>query len=367
MVLDMINDVRYKGGPSIEEVRGRVKGDTIHKLSSNENPRGPSPMVLAAIRKTAADLNLYAPRDDKSLRASLVDFHGRGLTDDHFTSAAGGVEMLELIARTFLTAGDEVIICPPAFGWYVRSASRQRVNIVSVPLEPEAFSHDIPAILAAVTEKTRLIYICNPHNPTGAMVSAAEMAHLLDYLPAHVLVIADDVYHHFVSRSDYPDSIQYILEERNIIRVESFSKAYGLAGLRLGYALGPPPLIAQIRRQRRPFHASSLTLAAGSAALADQAYVNETVALVQAGREYLYERLEALGVRYWPSQGNFVLIQPAMAEETLNDLLLERGIMIRPTKNNGLPGAFRVTIGLPAANEAFIQALTEILEGAQIL
>lgn len=359
-----MNTITYKGGPSIEEVRQRVKANTLYKLSSNENALGPSPLAVAAIQAASANLHIYPPRDDGRLRSALAEFHGRSLTSDHFVTAVGGVELLHLIARAFLQADDEVIICPPTFGWYVASSQQLGAKPVYVPLKADTFAHDIEGILTAVTPRTRLIYICNPNNPTGATVAAADMQRLLQNLPDHVIVIADEVYYHFVEAEDYPDSIQTVLDEQNVIIIHSFSKSYGLAGLRLGYAIAKPSLIQPIRQQSRPYHQPLLATEGGLAALKDKQHLQQTIELVATGKRYLYEQMTRLGIAYWSSAGNFVLIRPLADPDQFNEQLLERGIMIRPTSSNGLPGCFRVTIGLPAANQAFIAALEDILKGA---
>jgi histidinol-phosphate aminotransferase len=356
-----MGEISYSGGLSVSEVKDMVKAAKIYKLSSNESPLEPSPQVLTAIQETAVSLNEYPARDDGRLRAALADFHGRGLTEQHFAATVGGVELIDLLARIFLMPGDEAIVCPPTFGWYVSTIQRQGAIPVSVPLDAYRFNHDVGAILAAVTERTRLVYICNPHNPTGAMLTAGEMARLVHELPPHVVIIADEVYHHFVQRADYPDSLAHALNGSSVIIIHSFSKAYGLAGLRLGYAIARPDLIQQIVARKRPFHHSSLILAAGIAALQDQEHLYQTVAIVNEGKQYWYQQLAALDVAYWPSEANFVLIRPSGDVEQVYNQLLERGIMTRPTSKSGLPGYLRVTVGLPEANQAFIAALADIL------
>lgn len=354
-------EISYRGGPSLEEARQKAKTDTIHKLSSNENPLGPSAKAVTAMQAAFANLNLYPPRSDGRLCQALAHFHGRALTPNHFVTAVGGVELIELLSRAFLQENDEVIVCPPTFGWYVSTAKRVKAQPVYVPLQADTFAHDIDGILTAVTERTRLIYICNPNNPTGATVSSAQMTQLLQHLPEHVIVVADEVYFHFVQDEDYPDSLQSVLDEQNIIILHTFSKGYGLAGLRLGYAIAKPSLIQQIRSQTRPYHHPLFATEGGIAALRDQDHLQQTITLVNEGKAFFYENFERLGIYYWPSAGNFVLIRPLADATQLNEQLLERGIMIRPTQSSGLPGCFRVTIGLPEANQALIAALENIL------
>ncbi len=356
-----MQNIHYSGGLSIEEVRSQIHSDRIFKMSSNENPLGPSAQVVEAIRKAAPELNIYPPRDDQTLRQALASFHGRGLRPDHFFSAVSGVEVLEMVARALLSPEDEVIVCPPTFGWYLLSARRQGVRVVEVPLGAGSFAHDIDAILQAANERTRLVYLCNPHNPTGVMTSARQMDRLVGNLPEQVTLLADEVYHHFVERPDYPDTLRYVLAERNVLIVHSFSKAYGLAGLRLGYAIARPGLIERLARLRRPFQQSRLALEAGQAALMDQDHIARTVTLVRQGKEFLYQSFDGLGITCWPSEANFILIRSPIDGPALDQALLRRGVLVHPTDANGLPGHFRVTVGLPEANQALVTALEEIL------
>ena len=354
--------ITYQGGLSIDEVRNRSKVTQIHKLSSNENPRGPSPAVVAAIQAVATTLNIYPPRGDESLRQALVETHQRGLTLDHFFCANSGSEVLQSICRAFLQPGDDFLICSPTFGAYVRFAGAQGANAIDSPLRARDFSYDLEAILAAVTPRTRLFFLCNPNNPTGTIMTAADFATLLERLPPHVMVVADQVYEHYVTRPDYPDTIVHVVAEKPVIIVQTFSKGYGLAGLRLGYAIAPPTITAQLRRQVRNFHLSSIALAAGVAALGDQGYMHESARLATAGKEYLYGELERLHVQTWPSEGNFLLIRPDRPAQAVYDGLLARGVMVRPMDTFGYPAGLRVTVGSPEANAAFIAALEEVLQ-----
>lgn len=353
--------ITYQGGLSVDEVRQQVKVERIHKLSSNENPRGPSPAVIQAIQAAATSLNFYPPRNDDSLRQALAETHGRGLTPDHFVCANSGSEVLQIMARTFLQPDDEFIVCSPTFGAYVRFAVAQGAKPMDVPLRAADFTHDVDAILAAVTARTRLLFICNPNNPTGVIMNTTDMAALVTQLPPQVTLVADQVYEHYVSRPDFPDTIGHLLAGARIVTVQTFSKGYGLAGLRLGYSIAPPALADQMRRQVRNFHLSSLTLAAGVAALHDQAYLHESARLASVGKAYLYGELERLEVQTWPSEGNFLLIRPPLPAQQVYEQLLERGVMVRPTAMFGYPAGLRVTIGLPEANEALITALAAVL------
>lgn len=334
---------------------------TIHKLSSNENPLGPSPQVMDVIREATSALHVYPPRGDDTFREVLASHHARGLTPDHFVSANSGYEVLDLVGRAFLRPGDEAIISSPTYRAYAWSAARQEATVVDVRLRPDDFSLDVDGILAAVTDRTRLVCVCNPGNPSGSIVSGVDVERLLAHLPPHAILVADEVYGHYVDDPAYPDSIQYIQHDRSVIIVHSLSKAYGLAGLRIGYGIGRPDLVERVAAYRRPFHLSTLAIRAGIAAIQDTAHLEQSVALARAGRRYLRRELNRLGVRTWPSQGNFVLFRTGTPAREVYERLLERGVMVRPTDSNGLPDHLRVSAGLPVANEAFIGALSAIL------
>lgn len=348
----------YRGGASVDEVRSRVKAARVYKLSSNENPLGPSPLAVAAAKGALATLDLYPPRDDEDFRRDLAEFHA--LDKANFVTGHGAYEILELAARTLLKEGDEVIICPPTFGVYARTAKQAEATVVRAPLRTD-FSLDVAGVLAAITERTRIVYLCNPNNPTGTVTSKGELERLLNALPKGALLIHDDVYGDFAKANDYPESMSYIRAAKPLMAVRTFSKSYGLAGLRLGYGVTTPELAERMRAHLRTFHLGSVSLAAGAAALRDQKHLQKSINVVLEGKRYLYEALAKLDVTYWPSEANFVLIKSPLNAAKLETDLLERGVMVRETARNGLPECLRVSIGTAEANEAFIGALTEIL------
>jgi histidinol-phosphate aminotransferase len=258
-----------------------------------------------------------------------------------------------------LSHGDECIVFRPTFPVYEMQAGHQGAQIIHIDLEPKTFAYDVDEILAAVTPKTRLVYLCSPNNPTGSLFKANQLAGLLAGLPGEVLLVYDEVYYHFVNAVDRPDPLEYVLSGANLVVVHSFSKAYGLAGLRLGYAIGSPENAGRLSSIRRPFHLSSVTFEAGMAAIADQAHVAKTVEVTLQGRDWLYGQLQELDLTVWPSQGNFLLFQCAGPAAEWAEQLQEYGIIVRPAF--GLPDCLRVTIGLPEANQALVAALDDIL------
>jgi len=278
-------------------------------------------------------------------------------------TANSGCEVLELLARALLGPDTTYINCPPTFPVYVRTAERERATGITVPLDPEDFTYDFEAILGAVADNTRVLYLSAPNNPTGTMMQAQELTRLLDALPEHVTVVYDEVYYHFIDPAFQIDAIQHVLDGRNFLILHSFSKAYGMAGMRLGYGIAPPELIEKLTFFRRPFHLSQLALVAGQAAIEDTAHVETTVDLTVKGRAWIIQQLEALGVKVWPSQGNFIMFKsPAGTAEECTQQLLERGIMVRPAF--GLDDCIRVSMGLEEGNEAFIEAMKEILSSS---
>jgi histidinol-phosphate aminotransferase len=266
-----------------------------------------------------------------------------------------------LIASAFLAPGDEVIICRPTFPVYDLTARRQGATVTYVDLDPTDFSYQVEAILAAITAHTRLLYLCNPNNPTGTLLTAEQMDRLIQGLPSHVLTISDEVYHHFVTSPDFPNTLDYVRQGKNVVVLHSFSKVFGLAGLRLGYGIARPEVADYLARARQPYHLSQLSMAGAMAALQDQAHIEETIALTIAGRNWLYEALQGLKLPVWPSQANFILFKPPLAPEIIVRHLAGQGVMIRGLAGFYLPDYLRVTVGLPPENERFRAALAAAL------
>lgn len=332
-----------------------------YRLHYNENPLGPSPAVLARIRDHLAGLSLYPHRDDEVLRNCLADFYGRGVTPAHLFSTYSGSEALDLIARVYLEPGDEVIVCSPTFHVYARTAAWQGAKVVDVPLDEEDFSVRVGAVTGAVTDRTRLVYVGNPNNPTGSIVTRDDMERLHAGLPDRVALVTDEVYHHFVTHPDYPDSLADVAAGRNVIVLHSFSKVYGLAGLRVGVAISRPDIIERLARLRRTFHLGSLEMEAAMAAIGDQAHVEQSVALAERGKKRLYAAFDRLRIRYWPSEGNFILFRTPILADDLAARVAEGGVLVGSGSRFGLTHSIRVSVGLPDANQAFISTLERIL------
>jgi len=351
----------YIGGASIEEIQTQYGLEQVIKIGSNESPLGPSPLAIAAMQRVAGALNRYPPIGDESLRELLAKTVGQQLEPDNFFTGNGGCDVLEMIATALINPGDECVICRPTFPVYEISARRAGGTIVYVDLNPDHFNYDVEAILAAVTEKTRLVYLCSPNNPTGNTLTAEQMETLVNNLPPSVLLVSDEVYYHFATADTFPNSVAHVKAGKNVVIIHSFSKAYGLAGLRLGYGIAPAALARYLSRTRKPFHLSKFVFEGGLAALRDQAHIKRTVELVTKGRQRLYKKLSGLDVQVWPSQGNFILFKPPFEATQVSERLLQRGVIVRPMTQFYLPTHLRVTIGKPEEDERFLAALQETL------
>lgn len=358
----LIPKAKYAGGKGKAEVADKIGNKKIWKLSSNENMLGSSPKALEAISKSLSSLSEYPERTDKNLRHALSKFYKDELSPDQFVTENSGVAMLELIQRAFLGPGLEVIISNPAFKPYLVFSKKLDAKVIDVPLLGDLFHLDIEGILKAITDNTRLIFITSPNNPTGTHLPKKQITELINQLPDHVVMVYDEVYYQFADEEDYTTALPYVKEGKNVIAVNSFSKAYGLAGLRVGYAYSTEKLSRYISNVRRPFMISSLGMNAAMAALEDQEFIKKTVDLIQTEKVFLYKALEALKMKYWKTQGNFILIKPAMDEKVFEEKMMMEGVMVRPVSNFGAPGCVRVTIGTREANEAYIEALKKITQ-----
>ena len=348
----------YKGGKTRDEV---TFNGPIYKLSSNENPLGSSPKAIAAIQAHLQHLSEYPDRTDARLRIALSDFYEKKLTPEQFVTANSGVGILELIVHAFLGEGLECIASNPAFLPYISFPHKVGAIVKDVPLLGRDYQLDVDEIVKNINDNTRVIWLCSPNNPTGTYIPKQDIDNLLAQIPDHVVVILDEVYYQFATASDYTTALPYVLKNKNIIAVNSFSKAYGLAGLRIGYAYSTPKIGRYLSKLQRPFYLNTLALEAGMAALQDDDFIQKTVQTVNDGKAYLYAEFDKLGIDYWKSQANFVTLKPKMDANIFEQKMLQYGVMVRPVANFGAPGCVRVTIGTQKGNEAVIYALQQIL------
>ncbi|MEE8557791.1 MAG: histidinol-phosphate transaminase [Myxococcota bacterium] len=347
----------YPPGKPIEELERELGVRDSVKLASNESAFGPSPRVVQAIREAASGVHRYPDGSAHYLREALAArLH---VEPEQLLFGCGSDELLEILAKTFLSPGDEVVFPWPCFAMYPIVTQGMGALSVRVPLDGE-YRADVAGLIAAVTERTRLLLIANPNNPTGTSIGARELGTLLERVPDRVLVVYDEAYLHYVRRPDYPDALSELGSRPNLVLLRTFSKVYGLAGLRVGYAIGSRELCALLERARHPFNVSSIAQSAALAALEDEEHVARAVAMNGAGLVRLAEGLQELGVEFVPSDANFLLVRVGPDAKRVYEALLRAGVITRPLGAFGLDEHLRVTVGLPEENERFLKALREV-------
>lgn len=327
------------------------------KMASNENPLGPSPAALAALAGHAAELNLYPDGSARPLCEAIA--RHRGLEPGQVIVGNGSDEVIFFAAATFLNPGDQILIADHTFSEYRFSATIMDGTVQVVPLRHGAF--DLEAFLAALSPRTRIIFLCSPNNPTGTIIPQADLAAFLDRLPPEVLVLVDQAYAEFADNPAYGDVPALIGRYPNLLVTRTFSKLYGLAGLRLGYGLGPAGLISQMMRIKPPFNTSLAAQAAGLAALEDRDFVDRSLALNREGRAWIQAGLDRLGLPYYPSQANFVCLDTLRDGRQVFEHILEQGIIVRPCGSFGLPSCIRISVGTMEQNRRFMTLLEQAL------
>jgi histidinol-phosphate aminotransferase len=331
------------------------------RFASIENPLGASPRARAAIVEAQANLHSHPSVTAADLRQGLARWFGHGLTSEQFVTGNGAGDVLTMVARAFLEPGDEAILCPPTFMLYEMLTRAAEATPVFVPLEAPAYHYNLDAVLAAVTPRTRLIWLCTPNNPTGGIIPAAGLDAFLAQLPSGIIVVLDEAYQEYVTDADRSGSLEHVREGRPLLVVRSFSKIYGLAGLRVGYGCAPVGLAGRIRRLSPPFHPSSVKLAGALAALDDLDHVAYSRALVDTERPFLYRGLAKLGLSFVTSAANFVCFDPQTDPQALCDELLKEGVSVRPLSAFRMPTHIRVTVGTYSENARFLDALGHAL------
>jgi histidinol-phosphate aminotransferase len=328
------------------------------KLSSNENPLGPSPHALAALQAALAQVHRYPDASSAALRQALAEHSG--LSPAHVTCANGSDELILLLCLAFLEPGDEVVMAEGTFISYLLRTLELDARPVRVPLR--AYAHDLAAMAAALSPRTRIVFVCNPNNPTGTTSGSAEIATLLAAVPDDVLVVMDEAYVEFVTRPDYPDLLPQLRDGRpNLLLLRTFAKIYGLAGLRLGYGYGHPDLVAYLERARPTFNVNLLAQTAGIAALTDHEHVARSRAHAAASRASLTAGLRTLGLVPIPSETNFIAV-PVGDDAAVSDGLRRHGFTVTPLAGWGLPGLIRISFGTSEQNQSFLEALATVLQ-----
>lgn len=347
----------YEPGKPIEDVARELglKPSEIIKLASNENPLGPSPKALQAMRETLERAHFYPDGGGYYLREAIAAKFG--LKRENIILGNGSNEIIEFIGHGFLKPGDEIITAEHAFVVYKLMATLFGAQTVEVP-DP-GFTHDLEAMAAAITPRTRQLFIANPNNPTGTLVSEKEIDRFMDRVPEHVIVIFDEAYHEFLDNP--PDTLKYVRQGRpNVVVLRTFSKIQGLANLRIGYGLGSAQIVEVLQKTRQPFNANGIAQAGALAGLEDEEHQRKTRELTHQGREFLQQQFEAMKLGYVPSYANFVLVKVGNGTEIFK-ALMQLGIIVRDMNAYKLPEWIRVSIGTMEQNQRFISALKKIL------
>jgi histidinol-phosphate aminotransferase len=350
---DILSLTPYVPGKPIEELQRELGLSRIVKLASNENPIGPSPKALAVLSEAASTLNRYPDGSGHRLRTALAGRWKVGL--DQVMLGNGSDEILGLLARTFLAPGDEAVMADHTFVIYKMEVKAAHGVAIEIPLRNGR--HDLAAMTDAITMKTKLLFVCNPNNPTGTAVGKDDVERLMARVPDHVVVVFDEAYYEYVRLPDFPDTLAYVKQGRNAIVLRTFSKIYGLAGLRIGYGLTTPEITSYLNRLRPPFNANSLAQHAALAALEDEDHLTDSRALNGTEMEKVRAGLERLGLKPLPSEANFLYFDAGSEGRQLFNALLHEGIIIRHIEGRML----RVTIGLPDENQLFLAALQKVM------
>lgn len=343
----------YVPGKPIEEVLKEYGVKTAIKLASNENPLGFSPKVKEAIDQHISQLFYYPDGKAGNLRTALSSF--LGVKEEQLLFGAGGEDLIQMVSAAFLEKGSNTVMSGTTFPNYKINALIECAEVREVPSADG--HHDLESMSRSVDDRTRIVWVCNPNNPTGTYVGENDLVSFIERIPSHVLIVLDEAYYEYATAPDYPNSIALLKKFPNLLIIRTFSKAYGLAGLRIGYAIADEAIVAQVNKVRKPFNTSSLAQVAAIAALKDQDFVRRTIELNAAELAYFYQQLDRLGLSYYRSYTNFIYMDAGMTSREMYERLLSHGVIIRPFHGNYI----RVSMGLHEQNEIFFTALQKVL------
>lgn len=348
----------YQPGKPVEELQRELGISNIVKLASNENPLEPSEKVTESLLTVLAELSRYPDGSAYLLKKALAEH--LAVAADRITIGNGSNDLLELVARVFLQPGDEAIVSQHAFVVYPLVTKAVGAKLITV--EAKNWGHDLAAMAAAVTDRTRMLFIANPNNPTGTWSTESELIELLEQLPESVLVILDEAYFEYVQEAEYPNGLSLADRYPNLVITRTFSKVYGLASLRVGYSVSHADIADLMNRIRQPFNVNAMSLAAAEAALSDQEYVQRSVDLNNRGMGQLVHGFNQLGVEYIPSVGNFISLDVGSDALPVYQALLQEGVIVRPIGVYEMPNHLRVTIGLEQENQRLLDSLQKVLQ-----
>ncbi len=347
----------YKPGKQIEDVKRELGLSSVTKLASNENPFGCSPLAIEGIQSVLGELQLYPDGYATNLRAAVSQHHG--VPENQLIFGNGTDELVHLLSRALLEDGTNTVMPTPTFPQYRHNAIVDGGEVREVPMIDG--EHDLEGMLAQIDEKTQLVWLCNPNNPTGTYIREKDMMAFLEKVPKHVTVVSDEAYYEYATAADYPQTIPLIEQFPNLVVTRTFSKAYGLASLRVGYAIASPGFIAQVEPAREPFNVSRIAQAATAAAIKDQAFIKESVEKNRLGLKQYYEFCQREGLTFYPSQANFILVHFDVTGDEIFNYLLKNGFIVRSGEALGCPNTVRITVGTEEENAQLIQLLEAFL------
>ena len=347
----------YIPGKPIEEVKRELGLKEVIKLASNETSVGPSPLAIKAIKEEIENINLYPEGSSRLLREKIA--YKLNLNKEMIIVGNGADNIIGLVGMAFINEGDEVITGEITFPAYKTITKIMGGKIISVKLKD--YTYDLEEIARRINKKTKIIFICNPNNPTGTIVTREEVISFMEKVPQDVIIVFDEAYYDYVEDKNYPDSLSYVLEGKNVIILRTFSKIAGIAGVRIGYGIAKTELIRYLRQVASPFPANRLAQVAAAASLDDKKHYKKVLKSNQEGKKYLYKELKKLDLFYLPTEDNFIFIDLKENAEVIFKRLLKKGIIIRPGKTWCCPNFIRLTIGTPNENQKFIQALKEVI------
>lgn len=356
----ILNAPVYQPGKPIEDVKREFGLTEVIKLASNENPYGCSPKAKAAIAEQLDNLALYPDGASLNLRWDLAD--ALGVKPSQLIFGNGSDEILLMISRAFLSEGTNTVMATPTFSQYRSNAIIEGAELIEVPLKDGV--HDLEAMAAAINEQTKVVWVCNPNNPSGTIVTATELEAFLQKVPSSVLVVMDEAYYEYVVDSAYPQTVPMLSQYPNLIILRTFSKIYGLATLRIGYGIASEELVSALEHVREPFNTGALGQVAARAALHDQEFVISCRDRNREGLKQLTDAFDEWGLSYFPTQTNFILVDLKMDSDEVFKKLLMNGIIVRSGNALGFPGYQRITVGTKEQNEKILSVLKEIVTGA---
>ncbi|GAX91069.1 histidinol-phosphate transaminase [Effusibacillus lacus] len=346
----------YIPGKPIADVQRELGLDDVIKLASNENPVGPSPKAQAAIQAALTDLHRYPDGGQVVLKSELAKH--LGVSEDMFLIGNGSDEVISFLCATFVEPGEEIVVPSPSFSEYKFASTVMAGKTVEVPLR-EGFEYNLDDFAEAITEHTRIVFLCSPNNPTGTYIRHSDLEKFLEKIPSDILVVIDEAYNEYVEAPDYAQGLEFLKQGYNVAVMRTFSKLYALASLRVGYTIAKSEIVSFVNRVREPFNVNHLAQVAAIAALHDEEHIALSRRVNSEGKQALYKGFSSLGLRYIPTETNFILVDTGVNSKELFQSLLKKGVIIRDGGFFGLPTWIRVSIGLPEENERFLAALKE--------